>query len=137
MGHKRSPIQIWLARSKARNELGRVVSTANAEGQTEASVRFGQVIGVRVRSRIKPQPPRENGTDEGIESSAETQQHEFPYASILNSILPPTIRILAVCLDPPADFDARFSCKERRYKYFFTNPAFAPTPGPRGLPREH
>ncbi|OAP59232.1 tRNA pseudouridine(38-40) synthase [Fonsecaea erecta] len=60
---------------------------------------------------------------------------ELPYISLLNSILPPDIRILAWCPCPPPMFDARFSCRERRYKYFFTNPAFCPTPGPLGLQR--
>ena len=54
---------------------------------------------------------------------------ELPYMAMLNSVLPPTIRILAWCPDPPPNFDARFSCRERQYKYFFTNPAFLPTPG--------
>lgn len=58
---------------------------------------------------------------------------ELSYITILNSILPPDIRILAWCPAPPPAFDARFSCGERRYKYFFTNPAFCPTPGPYGL----
>jgi tRNA pseudouridine38/39 synthase len=58
---------------------------------------------------------------------------ELPYISILNSILPSDIRILAWCPSPSPGFDARFSCRERRYKYFFTNPAFMPTPGPLGL----
>ncbi|EXJ87846.1 hypothetical protein A1O1_04773 [Capronia coronata CBS 617.96] len=58
---------------------------------------------------------------------------ELSYVTMLNAILPPDIRILAWCPDPPANFDARFSCRERRYKYFFTNPAFCPTPGPRGM----
>jgi tRNA pseudouridine38/39 synthase len=58
---------------------------------------------------------------------------ELPYISILNSILPSDIRVLAWCPDPPSGFDARFSCGERRYKYFFTNPAFTPTPGPLGF----
>ncbi|EXJ82829.1 hypothetical protein A1O3_06644 [Capronia epimyces CBS 606.96] len=58
---------------------------------------------------------------------------ELSYVTILNSILPPDIRVLAWCPDPPANFDARFSCRERRYKYFFTNPAFSPTPGPKGM----
>ncbi|KIX03231.1 tRNA pseudouridine(38-40) synthase [Rhinocladiella mackenziei CBS 650.93] len=58
---------------------------------------------------------------------------ELSYVSILNAILPPDIRILAWCPDPPPTFDARFSCRERRYKYFFTNPAFCPTPGPSGM----
>jgi len=53
---------------------------------------------------------------------------EIPYCLLLNRLLPPDIRILAWCPFPPADFSARFSCKERQYKYFFTNPGFAPMP---------
>ena len=58
---------------------------------------------------------------------------EIPYCQVLNRLLPPDIRILAWCPSPPTDFSARFSCKERRYRYFFTNPAFTPTHGPAGL----
>ncbi|KAI9770864.1 MAG: hypothetical protein M1835_006498 [Candelina submexicana] len=58
---------------------------------------------------------------------------EIPYPQFLNRILPEDIRILAWCPSPPPNFSARFSCKERRYRYFFTQPAFAPTPGPAGL----
>ncbi|KAL9131295.1 MAG: hypothetical protein Q9217_000730 [Psora testacea] len=54
---------------------------------------------------------------------------ELPYPRILNRLLPPDIRVLAWCPNPPPDFSARHSCKERRYKYFFTNPAFTPTAG--------
>lgn len=54
---------------------------------------------------------------------------EIPYAQVLNRLLPPDIRILAWCPSPPKGFSARFSCKERRYKYFFTQPAFTPTIG--------
>lgn len=57
---------------------------------------------------------------------------EIPYMLVLNRILPPDIRVLAWCAAPPADFSARFSCKERRYRYFFTQPAFNPTPDPAG-----
>ena len=43
---------------------------------------------------------------------------EIPYARVLNKLLPPEIRILAWT---PVDqeFDARFSCLHRTYKYFF------------------
>lgn len=58
---------------------------------------------------------------------------EIPYCQILNRLLPPDIRMLAWCPAPPLDFSARFSCKERRYKYFFTQPAFTPTTGSAGL----
>lgn len=54
-------------------------------------------------------------------------EDEIPYIQILNRLLPPDIRLLAWCPSPPPGFNARFSCKERRYKYFFTQPAFAPT----------
>lgn len=53
---------------------------------------------------------------------------EIPYPVILNHLLPPDIRILAWCPVPPSDFSARFSCRERQYKYFFTQPAFPPIP---------
>ncbi|KAI9811727.1 MAG: hypothetical protein M1827_005272 [Pycnora praestabilis] len=58
---------------------------------------------------------------------------ELPYAQILNRLLPEDIRILAWCPSPPLGFNARFSCGERHYKYFFTQPAFAPIPGEAGL----
>ena len=54
---------------------------------------------------------------------------EISYCQILNRLLPPDIRMLAWCPTPPAGFSARFSCKERQYKYFFTQPAFTPTVG--------
>ena len=58
---------------------------------------------------------------------------EIPYCQVLNRLLPPDIRMLAWCPAPPLDFSARFSCRERRYKYFFTQPVFTPTIGSAGL----
>lgn len=52
---------------------------------------------------------------------------------MLNRVLPDDIRILAWCPSPPLDFSARFNCRERRYRYFFTQPAFAPLPGQAGV----
>ena len=133
-------------------------------GRTDRGVSaFGQVVGVRVRSkRPLPKSQREDGVD-GVEDeqvdmstgsasldemlqikAAELEEEgygkpfddvkdELPYVTLLNSILPRSIRILAWCPHPPADFDARFSCRERRYKYFFTNPAFCPKPGSKGM----
>ncbi|KAJ3299220.1 hypothetical protein HK104_009685 [Borealophlyctis nickersoniae] len=48
-----------------------------------------------------------------------TSKSELPYLSILNRILPPEIRVLAWS-PVPEDFDARFDCTYRRYKYFFS-----------------
>ncbi|KAJ9610257.1 pseudouridine synthase deg1 [Cladophialophora chaetospira] len=126
---------------------------------------FGQVIGIRVRSNRpvektatgEEEPVPKNGdsgmsngtledddmpaidTDDLATDSCKKPfdpiRDELPYISLLNSILPPSIRILAWCPSPPPNFDARFSCRERRYKYFFTNPAFCPTPGALGMLR--
>ena len=126
-------------------------------GRTDRGVSaLGQVVGIRVRSnRPLPEARRRSSmgdvaqtaeevsisgtqvkqTSEGADGVAIPNDQDFhsikdelPYAQILNRLLPPDIRILAWCPNPPPDFSARFSCKERRYKYFFTNPAFTPTP---------
>lgn len=126
-------------------------------GRTDKGVSaFGQVIGIRLRSaRPKKTIPlvtsestvqEQTGTTEPADDMPSLDlvpedssiafdpiKDELPYVFILNSILPPDIRILAWCPHPPADFDARFSCRQRSYKYFFTNPAFCPTPGPLGM----
>ncbi|KAF2737447.1 pseudouridine synthase [Polyplosphaeria fusca] len=118
-------------------------------GRTDRGVSaFGQVIGVRVRSNrplpksapaSPPTPPRSEEPAESSTSLPEPEkpfddlQDELSYIQLLNRVLPPDIRIYAWCPRPPPDFSARFSCKERRYKYFFTNPCFAPVPGASGL----
>lgn len=121
-------------------------------GRTDRGVSaFGQVIGIRLRSNAPISTKRSGSDDEKLESAemagngmdaAEPEEEysdfhpiseELPYVYMLNMLLPPDIRILAWCPFPPEGFDARFSCLERRYKYFFTNPAFCPTPGPMGL----
>ncbi|KAG1865893.1 pseudouridine synthase [Suillus subalutaceus] len=47
-------------------------------------------------------------------------KNELRYVSILNRVLPPTIRVLAWSPISP-NFSARFNCKHRHYKYFFTS----------------
>lgn len=113
-------------------------------GRTDRGVSaFGQVIGVRVRSaRPKPKPnvtDQETGNHEMQAEQPPTDQDwddiadEISYVQVLNRVLPDDIRVLAWCPNPPPGFDARFSCRERRYRYFFTQPAFSPTPGPFGF----
>jgi tRNA pseudouridine(38-40) synthase len=105
-------------------------------GRTDRGVSaFGQVVGLRVRSS---QPLQQCNGD--VDKVASEDVHHFdpirdelPYVQILNRLLPSDIRVLAWCPNPPKDFSARFSCRERRYRYFFTQPAFAPTPGAWGL----
>lgn len=117
-------------------------------GRTDRGVSaFGQVVGIRVRSaRPKRNPPEDSKEesqddptttadiqDASAEDNWDDVADELPYINMLNRILPEDIRVLAWCPHPPADFDARFSCRERQYRYFFTQPAFSPTPGPLGF----
>ncbi|KAK0309245.1 pseudouridine synthase deg1 [Friedmanniomyces endolithicus] len=119
-------------------------------GRTDRGVSaFGQVVGIKVRSsRAKVKAEVEVGGD-GLEGRGTVDdgegalshdgdakeapwdpiRDEIPYIQVLNRVLPPDIRILAWCPLPPPEFSARFNCKERRYRYFFTNPAYASTPG--------
>ncbi|KAI5456391.1 pseudouridine synthase [Mariannaea sp. PMI_226] len=131
-------------------------------GRTDRGVSaFGQVIGLRVRSnrplaekRRKVAQPAEGGDDAMVVDSEKAQtleekqevgeeeeeaepvfddiKDELQYPRLLNRILPPDIRILAWCPSPPPDFSARFSCRERQYRYFFTQPAFSPDPSSGG-----
>lgn len=112
-------------------------------GRTDRGVSaFGQVIGLRVRSSQPKERARdvvkdddgvadEDGTvpDVRKEDAWDSVADELPYIQLLNRVLPPDIRVLAWCPEPPPDFSARFNCKERRYRYFFTNPALSPVPG--------
>jgi tRNA pseudouridine38/39 synthase len=75
-------------------------------GRTDAGVSaFGQVMGVHVRSNIVGRP-------------ASKEPREFNYTAMVNTFLPPDIRVLAWAKTGP-DFDARFSCQSRTYKYYF------------------
>ncbi|KAI0131043.1 pseudouridine synthase [Daldinia grandis] len=115
-------------------------------GRTDRGVSaFGQVIAVRVRSN-RPLPKKEQlaesgqpdengeaGLDEGAEETDKKGEFndftdELPYCRLLNKLLPPDIRMLAWCPTTPVDFSARHDCRERQYRYFFTQPAFAPIP---------
>jgi len=122
-------------------------------GRTDRGVSaFGQVIGIRVRSNRRLPETTESSDEDVAAQASQTEtstpaesetteptkpfdgrEDELPYMQLLNRVLPPDIRVYAWCPDPPPNFDARFSCKERRYKYFFTNPSFGPVPGASGL----
>lgn len=79
-------------------------------GRTDKGVSaLNQVISLDVRSSLGPEDQKDKSKD----------SRELPYLTILNALLPPDIRITAVCLRPPEKFDARFSCSYRHYKYIF------------------
>ncbi|GAB5590563.1 pseudouridine synthase deg1 [Umbelopsis nana] len=74
-------------------------------GRTDKGVSgLGQVIGLNVRSNKK----------HGDESDFQ----EIPYIDTLNRLLPRDIRIVAWSA-APENFNARFDCVSRTYKYFF------------------
>ncbi|OLN91956.1 tRNA pseudouridine(38/39) synthase [Colletotrichum chlorophyti] len=116
-------------------------------GRTDRGVSaFGQVVGLRVRSsRPAPKPSVAEDADTPMEGTEKPEQQgggeekkkpekvwddvrdEIQYIKVLNRLLPDDIRVLAWCPSPPPGFSARFSCEERQYRYFFTQPAFTPT----------
>ncbi len=111
-------------------------------GRTDRGVSaFGQVVGIRVRSNrpvetaaVEEDVEMENaegekeGEKEGGKPAWDPVADEINYPRVLNRLLPPDIRVLAWAPTLPADFSARFSCWERQYRYFFTQPAFSPLP---------
>ena len=99
-----------------------LVSTV-VSGDTKLALPTLDACGDNLSAR--PQPP----DAEGDSVSFHSINDEIPYVQVLNRLLPPDIRILAWCASLPPDFSARFSCQERQYRYFFTQPAFNPTPG--------
>ncbi|CAK7223827.1 pseudouridine synthase deg1 [Sporothrix curviconia] len=123
-------------------------------GRTDRGVSaFGQVVALRVRSNRKRKAVvveadadagagkiEQDGAD-GAELEAEfgslpSPEEEIQYGRVLNRLLPPDIRVLAWCPTPPPDFSARFSCRERRYRYFFTQPAYFGAPSPTETQKE-
>ena len=97
-------------------------------GRTDKGVSaFGQVVSLRVRSNRRAAPEGE-GAGEEEERAFDDVKDELKYTTLLNKLLPPDIRILAWCPSPPPDFSARFSCRERQYRYFFTQPSHLPLP---------
>ncbi|KAL2185166.1 pseudouridine synthase [Thermothelomyces heterothallicus CBS 203.75] len=125
-------------------------------GRTDRGVSaFGQVIGIRLRSNrpVTPAPAAKKEEEEEQQQQQQQQQggdvvmrdqgqgegdggkpawdpiaDEINYPRVLNRLLPPDIRVLAWAPTLPAGFSARFSCWERQYRYFFTQPAFTPLP---------
>lgn len=71
--------------------------------------------------QVSPELPSLDLVDEPPSNSSvpPLRTEELHYVSILNRLLPPTIRVLAWSPVSPG-FSARFNCKHRHYKYFFT-----------------
>ncbi len=84
---------------------------------TEHTV-FIQVISLHVRSNLLEGPGVivPEGGCAHLRQGDKTK--ELPYMVMLNRNLPDDIQVLGWA-DVPEDFSARFSCKNRTYKYFF------------------
>lgn len=83
----------------------------NRCGRTDKGVSsLNQVISLSLRSSLKKEE----------QLLKENDKKEIPYLKILNTLLPPEIRINQICLRPPENFNARFSCKYRHYRYVFS-----------------
>eukprot|EP01102_Stenamoeba_stenopodia_P019675 TRINITY_DN7482_c0_g1_i1.p1 TRINITY_DN7482_c0_g1~~TRINITY_DN7482_c0_g1_i1.p1 ORF type:complete len:520 (+),score=119.84 TRINITY_DN7482_c0_g1_i1:25-1560(+) len=89
-------------------------------GRTDKGVSaFGQVVALHLRSNLIQEdigvvslPTNAGG------STAKPNRKENDYASILNGLLPDDIRIIGWA-PVPLNFNARFSCLYRTYKYYF------------------
>lgn len=103
-------------------------------GRTDKGVSaMGQVMALNVRSsqlkdvtRESSSAPTELETEAEIgvaqaaaQAVASKAVKELPWLDQLNGCLPPSIRILAYDDTISPDFDARFSCVKRHYKYIF------------------
>jgi len=97
-------------------------------GRTDRGVSgTGQVLSLWVRSNRKEpcfgwkasvEAPPTPKVDEQGRPMSQTLPGEYTYPRLLNNVLPPSIRVLGWSPIEP-DFDARFSCKLRHYKYAF------------------
>lgn len=85
-------------------------------GRTDRGVSgAGQVVSLWVRSAL---PAVSETEDTSSDVALAEPPRELRYISMLNRVLPPTIRALAWSPVAPT-FSARFACKYRHYKYFF------------------
>jgi tRNA pseudouridine38/39 synthase len=65
-----------------------------------------------------PRSKYRTDTNEGGISRLQREIREYPYAKILNNLLPPSIRVLG-WTPVSSEFSARFSASTRTYRYFF------------------
>lgn len=101
-----------LAKAKLIRAADPAVCNFSRCGRTDKGVSaMNQVISLDVRSQLSPEEQQDKSND----------GREVPYMTILNSLLPTDIRVTAVSLRPPPDFNARFSCSYRHYKYIISD----------------
>ncbi|OMH81280.1 tRNA pseudouridine(38/39) synthase [Zancudomyces culisetae] len=97
-------------------------------GRTDKGVSgFGQVISLYVRTKGEFVEQTAGDSDQelymdpinnGKAVKLPSEEAEFPYPKMLNSLLPQYIRVIAWS-PVNSEFSARFSCKARQYRYIF------------------
>lgn len=106
-------ISLWVRSAIGKRKIASpVVNTETNSGEVEEDG-FSPLpeIAITAGNNIPPSPP--------TEAESSPAQQELNYVHLLNRNLPPSIRVLA--WSPVSeDFDARFSCTHRHYKYIFT-----------------
>lgn len=103
-----TPVQPILAENEEPSTSATVVDTASGlEGDFGALSTWNEPPSNTLKSAF----PDKTSVDDN---------DELNYVSILNAILPPTIRVIAWSPVSP-DFSARFNCRGRHYKYFFSS----------------
>lgn len=60
-----------------------------------------------------------NGNKDGNDKAASDDANEIDYPVILNRLLPDDIFVLGWAPAPSSDFQARFNCETRTYRYYF------------------
>jgi len=91
-------------------------------GRTDRGVSsMGQVSAFIARSNVNPEDRLETGgRGYSLNEKGHSRGEELDYVQMLNGVLPPSIRVHAWA--PVSDeFHARFSCRARQYRYFFTD----------------
>jgi len=91
-------------------------------GRTDRGVSStGQVSAFIARSNVNPEDRLETGgRGYSLNEKGHSRGEELDYVQMLNGVLPPSIRVRAWA-PVPDDFHARFSCRARHYRYFFTD----------------
>ncbi|KAI1846560.1 hypothetical protein JX266_007457 [Neoarthrinium moseri] len=117
--------QVIAARVRSNRPLPKAKETVAVEGDA-MKVDDSDVPAVGEASVPKQADGEETPVEE--EKPFDDFKDELQYCRILNRLLPPDIRVLAWCPAPPAGFSARHDCRERQYRYFFTQPAYSPIP---------
>lgn len=107
--------ELFIALIKSKLIENRATANYSRCGRTDKGVSaFGQVIALDVRSNMLV-----TTEDEVNKTEKKNTRKELPYVQIMNRLLPPDIRVVAYA-PINESFDARFSCKTRVYKYFFS-----------------